>query len=179
MIDHFTVTVSDADRSRAFYDKVLEPLGYALKMSFEGFHGYGDEKPCLWIKQGPVATQPMHIAFLAPSRAAVDSFHRVALAMGAEDNGAPGVREHYHEHYYAAFVVDPDGHPIEAVCHADPHVAPAAPSVAAKAVKSKAVKSKAVKSKVVKSKVVKSKAAKAKKPSKPAAKGKKKPSRGK
>ena len=124
MIDHFTLTVSDAERSRAFYDKVLEPLGYSHKLSFENFHGYGDaRKPYLWLKEGPVPTQPMHIAFAAPSRAAVDAFHRVAMALGAEEYGEPGLREHYHPSYYSAFVVDPDGHPIEAVFHGAPEAA--------------------------------------------------------
>ena len=118
MIDHFTLTVRDLARSRAFYEQALAPLGYAVKKAFPEIVGFGDErKPYFWIKQGP-PTQPMHLAFAAKSRAAVDAFHAAALAAGAEDAGAPGLRPHYHSNYYGAFVTDPDGHPIEAVCHA-------------------------------------------------------------
>jgi catechol 2,3-dioxygenase-like lactoylglutathione lyase family enzyme len=117
MIDHLTLTVRDIERSRAFYEKVLLPLGYTVKMEFGQYIGFGDTKPCLWIKQGSVPTQPMHLAFAARDRAAVDAFHAAALAAGARDDGGPGVRERYHKNYYGAFVIDPDGHPIEAVCH--------------------------------------------------------------
>jgi len=118
MIDHLTLTVSDAQRSRSFYEKVLAPLGYSLLMSFEQYWGFGEgKKPTLWIKPG-VAHAPMHLAFAARSRAAVDAFYAAALRLGAKDNGAPGLRADYHPNYYGAFVFDPDGHPIEAVCHA-------------------------------------------------------------
>src|SRR5262249_36193009 len=120
MIDHFTLTVRDFKRSRAFYEKALAPLGYQVSMQFKGFLGFGTRrKPYFWIKQGK-PTQAMHIAFVAKSRKAVDAFHAAALAAGAEDYGGPGLREHYHPAYYGAFVVDPDGHPIEAVCHKPP-----------------------------------------------------------
>lgn len=121
MIDHLTLTVSDLARSRAFYTKALAPLGYAFRMEFGQFVGFGDSaKPYFWLKQGDPPTQPMHIAFMAIGRAAVAAFHAAALEAGAADNGPPGLREHYHPSYYAAFVIDPDGHPIEAVCHAAP-----------------------------------------------------------
>jgi catechol 2,3-dioxygenase-like lactoylglutathione lyase family enzyme len=117
MIDHLTLTVRDIEKSRAFYDKALAPLGYELCMSYGGSHGYGaNKKPELWLKQGPEPSRPMHIAFVAKKRADVDAFHAAALAAGAKDDGKPGPRP-YHATYYGAFVIDPDGHPIEAVCH--------------------------------------------------------------
>jgi catechol 2,3-dioxygenase-like lactoylglutathione lyase family enzyme len=119
MIDHLTLTVRDVDRSVEFYTRALAPLGYRMLMEFERVYGFGDEKPYLWIKQDDPPTNPQHLAFAAPTRAAVDAFYEAALAAGARDNGPPGLREHYHPTYYAAFVVDPDGHPIEAVNHAD------------------------------------------------------------
>lgn len=131
MIDHFTVSVTDVKASQKFYERVLAPLGYSVKMSFGQMVGFGDErKPYLWLRQAPVGTTPQHIAFSARSRAAVDAFHVAALAAGAQDDGNPGIRGDYHPNYYAAFVVDPyNGHPIEAVCHA--------PLEAVKAVKPK------------------------------------------
>ena len=121
MIDHLTRTVRDADRSVAFFSRVLHPLGYGVTMRFENFVGLGTpKKPFFWLKSGPAPTQPMHLAFVAPSRAAVDRFYEEALAAGAQDNGAPGLRTDYHPHYYAAFVTDVDGHYLEAVCHLPP-----------------------------------------------------------
>jgi catechol 2,3-dioxygenase-like lactoylglutathione lyase family enzyme len=139
MIDHFTVSVTDLAASRAFFEKVLAPLGYGPKMEFEQYVGFGDEKkPYLWLKKADVATMPQHIAFRAASRAAVDAFHKAALEAGARNDGAPGIREMYHPHYYGAFVVDPvNGHPIEAVCHFPP---PAASPKKAAAKKKPAVK---------------------------------------
>jgi catechol 2,3-dioxygenase-like lactoylglutathione lyase family enzyme len=128
MIDHLTLTVRDVARSIAFYSRALAPLGYGVSMRFENFVGLGTpKKPFFWLKPGPTPTQPMHLAFVAPSRDAVDRFHAEALAAGAQDDGPPGLRPHYHPHYYGAFVVDPDGHPIEAVCHS-----PAGPKRSAK-----------------------------------------------
>lgn len=117
MIDHFTLTVRSGKKSRDFYSKVLKPLGYGLRMEFEGLFGFGDTRPYFWIKQGKRITTPQHIAFAAKTRAAVNAFYKAARAAGAKDAGAPGVRAHYHPGYYGAFVIDPDGHPIEAVCH--------------------------------------------------------------
>jgi len=125
MIDHIGFAVADYARSRAFYVSALAPLGFAPAMdvtreqtgSYEGT-GFGPPgRPQFWIGNGPTGSGSMHIAFAAPSRAAVDAFHRAALAAGARDNGAPGLRRHYHANYYGAFVIDPDGHNIEAVCH--------------------------------------------------------------
>ena len=125
MIDHLTRTVRDVDKSAGFFSRALLPLGYSVLMRFEGYVGFGAKrKPYFWLKPGEVPTTPMHLAFVALSRAAVDAFYAEALAAGATDNGPPGVRADYHPHYYAAFVVDPDGHPIEAVCHAPPKAKP-------------------------------------------------------
>jgi catechol 2,3-dioxygenase-like lactoylglutathione lyase family enzyme len=127
MLDHIGLHVSGFERSREFYRKVLATLGASLlkevtaEQTGDGAHaGFGvDGKPSFWIgtsRNGPVAS-PVHVAFTAPDRATVDAFHRAALEAGAKDNGAPGLRPHYHEHYYGAFALDPDGHNIEAVCH--------------------------------------------------------------
>jgi catechol 2,3-dioxygenase-like lactoylglutathione lyase family enzyme len=125
MLDHTGFPVSDYARSKAFYLQALAPLGYALVMEVQqdendspaaGF-GVGG-KPDLWIGGEGGLQRPIHIAIAAPNRTAVDAFRRAALAAGGKDNGAPGLRPHYHPNYYAAFVLDPDGHNIEAVCHA-------------------------------------------------------------
>lgn len=118
MIDHIGVAVSDLDRSIAFYQKALAPLGYELFRKFEGqAAGFGVAgKPDFWIGKGEVK-QPVHVAFRSTGRAQVRAFYEAALAAGGKDNGAPGPRPHYHEHYYGGFVTDPDGHNIEAVCH--------------------------------------------------------------
>ena len=118
MIDHMTLTVSNLDRSIDFYNRALGPLGYGVTMRFEDFVGIGTKrKPFFWIKPGPFPTQPMHIAFVARSRGDVEKFHREALAAGARDNGPPGLRPDYHPNYFGAFVIGPDGHNLEAVCH--------------------------------------------------------------
>ena len=125
MIDHTGVVVSDYQKSRAFYLAALAPLGYALLAEFPAsvtghadVAGFGEPpKPDFWLTRGTPNQPPLHIAFRAPSRALVDSFYRAALAAGGRDNGAPGLRPHYHANYYGAFVLDPDGHNVEAVCH--------------------------------------------------------------
>jgi catechol 2,3-dioxygenase-like lactoylglutathione lyase family enzyme len=125
MIDHTGVSVSDAKKSRHFYEKALEPLGYKVLMEvpieFTGgamVIGLGEApKPDFWVNEGPPQIPHVHIAFRAKSRAEVDAFYRAALAAGGFDNGPPGLRPHYHPHYYGAFVKDPDGHNIEAVTH--------------------------------------------------------------
>jgi catechol 2,3-dioxygenase-like lactoylglutathione lyase family enzyme len=118
MIDHSGVSVSDVAKSKAFYRSALAPLGYTLLMEWEVFAGFGvAPKPDFWIGQGKPNVPPIHIAFRAESRAQVDAFYRAAMAAGGTDNGAPGPRPQYHPHYYGAFVLDPDGHNIEAVCH--------------------------------------------------------------
>ncbi len=125
MIDHVGFSVSDYARAKAFYEKALAPLGYALVMEVgppqneQPAAGFGSGgKPDFWIGGDGKPGKPVHIAILAKDRQTVDAFHRAALAAGGKDNGAPGVRPHYHASYYGAFVLDPDGHNIEAVCHA-------------------------------------------------------------
>jgi catechol 2,3-dioxygenase-like lactoylglutathione lyase family enzyme len=118
MIDHLTLTVRDASRSREFYVRALAPLGYAIRMEFGPMCGFGDDrKPYFWLKEGDPPTTPMHLAFRARRRRDVDAFHAAALAAGGKDNGGPGLRPDYHPTYYGAFVIDPDGHNVEAVCH--------------------------------------------------------------
>ncbi len=118
MLDHIGIRVSDYERSKRFYTAALAPLGYALMfehpISGAGFGRGG--KPDFWIKQGP-ASPSLHIAFASDDRATVDAFHKAALAADGRDNGGPGVRSEYHAGYYGAFVLDPDGHNVEAVCH--------------------------------------------------------------
>jgi catechol 2,3-dioxygenase-like lactoylglutathione lyase family enzyme len=134
MIDHLTLSVADLPLAVGFYEKALAPLGYGLVAAFEQYRGFGPKgRPVFWLKHAEPGTQPMHLAFAAPSRSAVDAFHAAALGAGARDDGRPGLRPHYHPSYYGAFVVDPLGHPIEAVCHQ----APPAPRRAAKKAVSK------------------------------------------
>lgn len=126
MLDHLGATVSDIARSRRFYDAALRPLGISVIMEVTPEQtggtthlGYGDDgKPYFWIGDGGDQTGRMHVAFAVPNRAAVDAFHAAAIAAGGKDNGAPGLRPHYHPNYYGAFVLDPDGLNVEAVCHA-------------------------------------------------------------
>jgi catechol 2,3-dioxygenase-like lactoylglutathione lyase family enzyme len=118
MLDHVTFGVSDISRSQAFYDRALRPLGIERLYTEENFAGYGaNDKAFFWIGLKGVAQTGAHVAFTAPDRETVDRFYEAALAAGGRDNGAPGLRPHYHENYYGAFVLDPDGHNIEAVCH--------------------------------------------------------------
>ena len=126
MIDHTGLVVSDFERSQAFYRQALAPIGYELLLQIPAavtghtdVAGFGEPpKPDFWISRGTPNQPPIHIAFRVNTRAEVDAFHRAALAAGGTDNGAPGLRPHYHPDYYGAFVHDPDGHNIEAVCHA-------------------------------------------------------------
>jgi catechol 2,3-dioxygenase-like lactoylglutathione lyase family enzyme len=118
MFDHIGFRVRDLEASRKFYLAALGPLGVGVAM--EGPYGVGlgrGGKPSLWLSQGEPPVSPLHIALTAKNRAEVDAFHAAALAVGAKDNGAPGLRPHYHPNYYGAFAIDPDGHNIEAVCH--------------------------------------------------------------
>ncbi|MEJ8851698.1 VOC family protein [Variovorax rhizosphaerae] len=125
MIDHTGVSVSDFAKSKAFYAKALAPIGYGLLMEIPAavtgrsdVAGFGvAPKPDFWIASGTPNVPPIHIAFRVETRAEVDAFHAAGLAAGGKDNGAPGLRPHYHPNYYGAFVLDPDGHNIEAVCH--------------------------------------------------------------
>ncbi|HTJ95282.1 MAG TPA: VOC family protein [Pararobbsia sp.] len=124
MIDHTGVVVSDFERSKQFYSVTLGAIGYALIAEFPAsvtghtdVAGFGEGgKADFWIYRGKPNDPPIHIAFRVDKRAAVDAFYRAAINAGAHDNGAPGVRAHYHPDYYGAFVRDPDGHNIEAVC---------------------------------------------------------------
>lgn len=118
MFDHVGFGVSNLADSKTFFLKALAPLGVAVAM--EGPYGVGmgkNGKPSLWLHDMSAAAAPMHIAFSAETRQEVDAFHAAALAAGGKDNGAPGLRPHYHANYYGAFVIGPDGHNIEAVCH--------------------------------------------------------------
>lgn len=118
MLDHIGLQVQDYRKSKQFYAQALKALGYELVMEFSDTGGFGrDGKPDFWIAQGSATKPPLHIAFASPDRPTVDAFHRVALAAGGKDNGAPGLRPDYHPNYYAAFVLDPDGNNVEAVCH--------------------------------------------------------------
>lgn len=131
MIDHVTIGVADYAASKAFYTRVLRVLGYELLMEPRpnvcGFGANG--KPEFWIGHGTPSywnaghrqgAAPIHLAFRAKDRAAVDAFHREAIAAGAKDFGPPGLRPHYHPGYYGAFVLDPDGNDVEAVVHVSP-----------------------------------------------------------
>jgi catechol 2,3-dioxygenase-like lactoylglutathione lyase family enzyme len=128
MLDHVTLRVHDLAAAKAFYVATLKPLGYAAIMDFPEGCGLGaGGKPDLWLVHDPAAS-PQHVAFAAPTRAAVDAFHAAGLAAGGKDNGAPGLRAHYHPNYYGAFVDDPSGHHMEAVIHAPPGKRARAPS---------------------------------------------------
>ncbi|MBL8351397.1 MAG: VOC family protein [Burkholderiaceae bacterium] len=118
MFDHVGLGVSSLSGSKAFFLQALAPLKAALVM--EGPYGVGigqNGKPSLWLSETKVRPAPLHLAFVAANRAEVDAFYQAALAAGGKDNGPPGLRPHYHPNYYGAFVIGPDGHNVEAVCH--------------------------------------------------------------
>ena len=121
MLDHLGIDVGDYDRSKAFYSAALKPLGLEVLMEpVPNACGFGDPEvrmPFFWVYDREKVNEGVHIAFSAPDRATVDAFHAAALEAGAQDNGGPGVREIYHPNYYGAFVLDPDGNNVEAVCH--------------------------------------------------------------
>ncbi|HVY13877.1 MAG TPA: VOC family protein [Rhodopila sp.] len=125
MLDHIGLTVSDFARIRNFYTQALEPLDITVVMEVSGQEtgagahaGFGQSgKPSFWIGSGNKPSGPVHVAFTASTRKQVEDFYAAALAAGGRDNGRPGLRPHYHASYYAAFVLDPDGNNIEAVCH--------------------------------------------------------------
>ncbi len=126
MLDHVGFAVADAERSKRFYEAALAPLGITLIMSVTPAqtesggtaHGFGsDGKPYFWFGDNERVGEGTHVAFAVATRAEVDAFYEAALAAGGRDNGAPGLRPHYHPDYYGAFVLDPDGMNIEAVCH--------------------------------------------------------------
>lgn len=126
MLDHIGLRVTDIERARTFYNKALAPLGITVVMEVTAeqtggapYLGYGEGfKPYFWLGQESKATEKLHVAFAADSRAKVDAFYKAAMAAGGRDNGPPGLRPMYHPTYYGAFVFDHDGHNIEAVCHA-------------------------------------------------------------
>lgn len=125
MLDHVGYAVTDMHRAMRFYRAALAPLSITVIMEVtaeqtgkDAHVGFGaNGKPFFWIGTGLVRGGSVHVAFAASSRAQVDAFHEAALAAGGKDNGAPGLREHYHPSYYGAFVLDPDGNNVEAVCH--------------------------------------------------------------
>ncbi|WP_011580307.1 MULTISPECIES: VOC family protein [Chelativorans] len=125
MIDHIGIKVANFDRAKAFYDQALAPLGASLMMMVPTEYtggvkvgGYGRDRPVYWLHETGSSGEAKHVAFTARTRDEVDAFHQAAIAAGGKDNGAPGLRPHYHPNYYGAFVLDPDGNNIEAVCHA-------------------------------------------------------------
>jgi catechol 2,3-dioxygenase-like lactoylglutathione lyase family enzyme len=115
MIDHLKLLVADPAASRAFYEAALEPLGYRVLLDFGPVVGMGKDRPDFWLAEGPPTT--CHVAFRAESEEEVQRFHEAALHAGGSDNGAPGPRPHYHQNYYGAFALDPDGNNVEAVYH--------------------------------------------------------------
>jgi catechol 2,3-dioxygenase-like lactoylglutathione lyase family enzyme len=119
MLDHVTIGVRDIARSQTFYDLALAPLRITrLYAEGERFAGYGIRpKAFFWIGLREIPQTGAHIAFAARDHATVQRFHEAAIAAGGKDNGQPGIRQHYHPNYYGAFILDPDGHNIEAVCH--------------------------------------------------------------
>jgi catechol 2,3-dioxygenase-like lactoylglutathione lyase family enzyme len=125
MIDHIGFAVSDVERSKAFYLDALRPLGVGVlrevtaeQTGADAHAGFGkDNKAFFWIGGGAKPKGGTHVCFTASTRADVDAFYKAALAAGGKDNGAPGLRPHYHANYYGAFVLDPDGNNVEAACH--------------------------------------------------------------
>jgi catechol 2,3-dioxygenase-like lactoylglutathione lyase family enzyme len=125
LIDHTGLSVSDLQRALRFYEQALAPLGVSVVMrvtkeqtgDYEAVGLGRDGKPSFWLSPQGRTTPHLHIAFVADDRAVVDAFYKAAIAAGGKDNGPPGLRPEYHPNYYGAFVLDPDGHNIEAVCH--------------------------------------------------------------
>jgi catechol 2,3-dioxygenase-like lactoylglutathione lyase family enzyme len=118
MLDHVTVNVGDFEQAKRFYEQALAPLGYSVQMEFAGAAGFGTGAgiPDFWIGSSP-ERGAAHVAFSASDRETVDAFYEAAIAAGGQDNGGPGLRPHYHETYYAAYVHDAAGNNVEAVCH--------------------------------------------------------------
>ncbi len=124
ILDHVGYAVSDYAASKTFYQKALAPLGITLIMEVTKemtggteHAGFGITKPDFWIGTGHAASAGVHVAFATSDCATVDAFYQSALAAGGKDNGAPGLRPHYHKDYYGAFILDPDDNNVEAVCH--------------------------------------------------------------
>lgn len=125
MLDHVGIIVADWNKAKAFYDAAFAPMGITMLAEVPTQYtggvkvgGYGRTKPDFWLTEGADVGPGRHYAFVANDRAEVDAFYAAAMAAGGKDNGGPGARPHYHEHYYGAFVIDPDGNNVEAVCHA-------------------------------------------------------------
>lgn len=125
MLDHVGIIVADWNKAKAFYDAAFAPMGITMLAEVPTQYtggvkvgGYGRTKPDFWLTEGADVGPGRHYAFVANDRAEVDAFYSAAMAAGGSDNGGPGARPHYHEHYYGAFVIDPDGNNVEAVCHA-------------------------------------------------------------
>ncbi len=121
-LDHLNLFVADVARSRAFYEQLLAPRGMPVNRDFgEIAIGFGSQNyAVLALVRQTDPIQAIHLAFRVDTREEVDTLHAAAIAAGATENGAPGLRPHYHEHYYAAFMLDPDGHNLEFVCHEPP-----------------------------------------------------------
>jgi catechol 2,3-dioxygenase-like lactoylglutathione lyase family enzyme len=124
IIDHTSLSVADFAAMLAFYEKALAPLGVKVLMRFGKevtgnveVAGLGREKPFLWLADAGKTEPRVHLAIRADSNAGVDAFYQAGIAAGGRDNGGPGLRPHYHPGYYGAFVIDPEGHNLEAVCH--------------------------------------------------------------
>ena len=118
VIDHVTLNVADVDAAKAFYEAALRPVGYELAMDFVGGAGFAaDGKPDFFLAERGDPSSPVHVAFKAADRTSVDAFFEAAIAAGGQDNGPPGIRRVYHEYYYGAYVLDPEGNNIEAVTH--------------------------------------------------------------
>jgi catechol 2,3-dioxygenase-like lactoylglutathione lyase family enzyme len=119
MIDHVTLNVRDLEACKPFYEQALRPLGYKLAMEYTDGCGFGNEESTdFFLAQRGEPSSPVHVAFRVPAREIVNAFHAAALAAGGQDNGPPGLRRVYHEHYYGAYVLDPEGNNIEAVTFA-------------------------------------------------------------
>jgi catechol 2,3-dioxygenase-like lactoylglutathione lyase family enzyme len=118
VFDHIGIAVSSLQESKNFFLEALAPIGVGVVMEVSDAVGLGHgRKPSFWLGQAEGQPLPLHLAFTAQNRNQVSEFYRRALAAGGKDNGPPGVRPHYHAHYYAAFVIGPDGHNVEVVCH--------------------------------------------------------------
>lgn len=129
MLDHIGLAVGDLSKATEFYTAALAPLGISkqIEVTAEMTGGHGEhigygvpDNPFFWVGTGKAASTGVHVAFSAKDRASVDAFYNAAIAAGGRDNGAPGLRPEYHPNYYGAFVIDPDGNNIEAVCHKEP-----------------------------------------------------------
>jgi len=117
IFDHIVITANNTEKSKKFYSAVLAPLGIDFIKEEDGCVGFGtNNKSSFWLCNDGIIQKPMHIAFIAPDHKSINAFYAAAILTGGKDNGRPGFRQHYQPNYYSAFVFDPDGHNIEAVC---------------------------------------------------------------